>query len=281
MTGCEPTEVRQLRQYSCPCKCHIKDNIPSPCSTCSCWELVLMPNRVNYTGLHPKPTLGLFGNETQNLIHQEMIDAIYKRIEALEKYREDNSTWTSSRTITENAVYLKVSQLEQERDKGVERLKKLEECAELQSKTNPFLQNQINSLNKFFVDLRTDFHATAENVNINANRLEALEKKIDLELIEKIIFDGANLHATILKYEARMEALESNLSQKNSVIVKAQDHIADASKKVVTIYEAIKALREGKKIKRVGWPENDWLKIYNFIEVKTLIEDDDWVIEDE
>ena len=42
-------------------------------------------------------------------------------------------------------------------------------------------------------------------------RLSRIESLIDIDKIEKMILDGANLHATILKYEERMKELERKL----------------------------------------------------------------------
>lgn len=35
---------------------------------------------------HKKPTIGLFGNETQNQIHKDMMDGIYERLGRIERF---------------------------------------------------------------------------------------------------------------------------------------------------------------------------------------------------
>lgn len=294
MTGCEPTEVK------CNCNCHttglktIKTSLPEqPC--CECETGIFMINN------NPKKCkhgiLEWFGCYYCDL---------EKRIEALEKNQQAiilncaqriNSLECQFTALELNDLYKelesihsKVNSLQQERDKGVARLKDLEEW------TAKFIDTYENNL----------CHCQ-EKLDTLEESYQGLKKEVDW------LHDESFIQKMFYQYEQRLEALESNLSQQNSVIVKAQDgieiensHLAPkieckrcdkllsdglhtCAPKTVTIYEAIKAFREGKEIRRPHWYEDFCLSIKgqtNCNHCSQLMDDedllaDDWVIEDE
>ncbi len=155
-----------------------------------------------------------FKTKTDNYISQqkkinewniEALNKDNKRIQKVEKSIVDGELTLIKDTndSLENLIS-QIDDLSKWESKNRQRIEKLES-------TKDFYISQYENLKKYVEYV----------VPENGIRIEKLESLIDIKKMEQIILDGANLHATILKFEARMRRLElyvSKIPQENPVV---------------------------------------------------------------
>lgn len=369
MTGCEPTEVK------CKCECHKNgyatlrlSNPPKGC--CDCYEKM---GREFFERIE-KRIEALEQNALQksfisNENHYELTNyidnkSLVGRIEALEEKYNNIFEAYGERTSDISKMFLErydeirflqqdinsvyditrkqenhIIALEQERDKGIQRLKDLEESYQ-------GLKKEIDWLQELFKD---DPNYTClplkERIHYNPYEAFGLKGKVEwlyhrslyfMKEMNRLSCNEDKIWKGCDELDSRIEALESNpitikktgdgvvtiTPNGKSLDIKCelntapeiidelkQNPVTDVARKcecechtdkslrhqqgfhcclntnkTVTIYEAIKALREGKIIKKSDWNDFyidlNYSKTIDCININDLLADD-WVIEDE
>jgi hypothetical protein len=321
MTGCEPTEVK------CKCECHEDPNLQHEIGKSCCAKILKEPLTATvvsfvseklsefYKLLRPELATmiqqQLYGIPHSNLekridmlekercdcnnlhiqnqnridLDRDFLESIKKRIEALEKKpNRDSFIW---------GLLERIEQLEQERDKGVERLKKLEEAVqELITRNNEFLtdcktmnqrQNAFSKhLNEKGLQYFNEWHEISK-------RLEALESDYPAPDDNILRSESSRLQNDTGSTIHSGKCANCNNTVEMGTIriapIQFPNHVEQPLEKVktVSIYEAIKAYREGKKIRSISWEEegytdnSDKTCTAHYLDILA----DDWVIKDE
>lgn len=176
MSGCEPTEVKEtlaLCKHSRPLKfgctkCYfesyyIEEKIESPLSA----------STVSFVSEQIETFYRLLRPELATMIQQQLYGTSHsnleKRIEALELHKQ--------RQIDENrAVFRDIQALEQERDKGVERIKRIEERLEGIDKATEWLSEEDGKGVERLKELELFEDRTISHLDQNDERLKDLEE---------------------------------------------------------------------------------------------------------